>query len=333
MIKVGVIGLGAMGQHHVRIYKELGCEVIGVVDASYERAREIGLKYDVPYYTGYDSLLAQGIEAASIAVPTSMHKMIARDFITAGVHCLVEKPIASTVEEAESMIEAAAINQVKLMVGHIERFNPVVLRLKQLIQEGVLGKIMLISTRRVGPFQSRIRDVGIIIDSATHDIDAARFLTGQEPVAIYSKAGRLRHPNHEDHALVMLDFGDSAASVEVNWFTPHKVRTLVATGSEGISYLDYIEQKLTIHNLYQDSTIKTEKAEPLRTEILHFISSVTNNTKPMVDGQEGLNTLRIALKASEVVNDVQGQANCCGGAGIQRRDLYRKCNKGDAGIC
>jgi len=103
----------------------------------------------------------------------------------------------------------------------------------------------------------------------------------------------------------MLDFGDSSASLEVNWFTPHKVRTLVATGSEGISYLDYIEQQLTLHNSYQESRIKIVKTEPLKTEITHFISCVNNNTKPLVDGQEGLNTLRIALKASEVVNDVQ----------------------------
>ncbi|MDD4635551.1 MAG: Gfo/Idh/MocA family oxidoreductase [Dehalococcoidales bacterium] len=304
MIKAGVIGLGAMGQHHVRVYRELGCELVGVADADIKRAQEIGAKYNTRCFGDHRKLLGH-VDVVSIAVPTSAHKDVALEFLAAKTHCLVEKPIASTVEEAEEMIKAARDNDVKLMVGHIERFNPVILKLKELIEQGVLGKIMLISTRRVGPFQPRIRDVGIIIDSATHDIDATRFLTGKEPVAVYSKAGRFKHPSREDHALIMLDFGDSSASLEVNWFTPHKVRTLVATGSEGISYLDYIEQQLTLHNSYQESRIKIVKTEPLKTEITHFISCVNNNTKPLVDGQEGLNTLRIALKASEVVNDVQ----------------------------
>jgi UDP-N-acetylglucosamine 3-dehydrogenase len=303
MIKAAVVGLGAMGQHHVRVYKELGCELAGVADADINRAREIGEKYNTRYFSDYRNLLGCA-DLVSIAVPTSAHKDVACEFIKSGIHCLVEKPVASSVAEAEIMIEAARDNNVKLMIGHIERFNPVISKLKELIDEGALGKVMLVSTRRVGPFQPRIRDVGIIIDSATHDIDAARFLTGREPVAVYSKAGRFKHPSREDHALIMLDFGDSAASIEVNWFTPHKVRTLVATGSEGIAYLDYIDQTLTVHNSHQESRMKIEKAEPLKTEIAHFIACVKNNTKPLVDGLEGLNTLKIALAASEVVCDV-----------------------------
>lgn len=304
MIKAAVIGLGAMGQHHVRVYKELGCELAGVVDVDINRAREIGERYNTHYFNDYHKLLGQA-DVASIAVPTSAHTSVACEFLKSGTHCLVEKPIASSVEEAEVMIKAAQENNIELMVGHIERFNPVILKLKELISEGVLGKLMLISTRRVGPFQPRIRDVGIIIDSATHDIDAVRFLAGKEPVAVYSKAGRFKHPSREDHALIMLDFGDSAASIEVNWFTPHKVRTLVATGSEAIVYLDYIDQTLTVQNFHQESRMKIEKAEPLRTEIAHFISCVNNNTKPLVDGLEGLNTLKIALKASEIVSYVE----------------------------
>ena len=303
MIKAAVIGLGAMGQHHVRVYKELGCELAGVADADINRARGIGEKYNTRYFYDYRNLLGCA-DVVSIAVPTSAHKDVACEFLKSGSNCLVEKPIASSVAEAEIMIEAARDRNVKLMIGHIERFNPVILKLKELIDEGVLGKVMLVSTRRVGPFQPRIRDVGIIIDSATHDIDAARFLTGREPVAVYSKAGRFKHPSREDHALIMLDFGDSAASIEVNWFTPHKERTLVATGSEAIAYLDYIDQTLTVHNSHQESRMKIEKAEPLKTEIAHFIACVKNNTKPLVDGLEGLNTLKIALAASEVVCDV-----------------------------
>ena len=296
MIKIGVVGLGMMGQHHARVYSELECELVGVADSNIEKAKEIGERCRTRYYSDYTELIPQ-VDAVSIAVPTTLHQQIAMDFIRQGVHCLVEKPIASNVEEAEEMIQEANENHVKLMVGHIERFNPAVLRLKQIIDQGTLGKLMIISTRRVGPFASRIRDVGIIIDSATHDIDVARYLTGKEPVVIFSKSGKFRNEK-EDHGIVTLDFGDITGHIEVNWFTPHKVRSLVATGSEGIAYLDYIEQELTVHNSHGMEMIKVEKAEPLKLELEHFLKCVKNNEKPLVDGYEGLRVFKIALEAS-----------------------------------
>jgi UDP-N-acetylglucosamine 3-dehydrogenase len=169
MLKVGVVGLGAMGQHHTRLYSQLNCELVGVADANAERAKEIGEKYSTKYYADYHDLLSK-VEAVSIAVPTTSHHNVAMDFLREGVHCLVEKPIAFDLHEADDMIEAAERNQVNLAVGHIERFNPAVVKLKQIVDEGILGKLLIISTRRVGPFVPRIRDVGIVIDSATHDI-------------------------------------------------------------------------------------------------------------------------------------------------------------------
>jgi UDP-N-acetylglucosamine 3-dehydrogenase len=141
MLRTGVVGLGMMGQHHVRVYKELGCNVTGIADASPERAREIGEKYDVPYYTDYHSLLGE-VDAVSIAVPTTLHRSVAMDFIENGVHCLIEKPIASTMEEAEDIVNAAEKNGVKVLIGHIERFNPAILKLKDLLNAGRLGKLM-----------------------------------------------------------------------------------------------------------------------------------------------------------------------------------------------
>jgi UDP-N-acetylglucosamine 3-dehydrogenase len=296
MIKVGVVGLGAMGQHHVRLYAELGCELVGVADVSLERAKEIGEKYKVRYYLDYHDLLKK-VDAVTIAVPTTLHHAVTMDFLNQGVHCLVEKPIASKVDEAENMINTAACNNVKLAIGHIERFNPAVLKLKQIIDEGTLGQILILSTRRVGPSVPRIRDVGVIIDSATHDIGVVRHLVGKDPVSIYSKIGRLKHLK-EDHAIVVLDFQNTTACIEVNWFTPHKVRTLVATGSEGIAYLDYIEQKLTVHVANETKNVDVQKNEPLRLELVDFLNSITDSRKPAVDGKEGLEVLKIALEAS-----------------------------------
>ena len=287
-----------MGQHHARIYSELDCELVGVADKNFEQAKKIGERYGTSYYKDYEELLDK-VDAVSIVIPTSMHKKVATDFIKRKVHCLVEKPIASTIEEAKEMIKEAERNGVKLMVGHVERFNPAVTKLKELVEKGTLGKLILISTRRVGPFVSRIRDVGIIIDSATHDIDIARYLVGKDPINVFAKSGRVKSEK-EDHAIVVLDFGDVAASIEVNWFTPHKVRSLVATGTEGIAYLDYIKQELDVHSGGEKIAQKIDRVEPLKLELAHFLRCINKNEKPLVDGREGLKILEIALKACKV---------------------------------
>ncbi len=297
MIKVGVVGLGAMGQHHARLYSQMNCELVGVADANPERAREIGEKYSSKYYSDYRDLLDK-VEAVSIAVPTTLHYTIAMDFLKEGIHCLVEKPIAFNLQEAAGMIEAAQKMGVNLAIGHIERFNPAVVKLKQIVDEGTLGKLLIISTRRVGPFVPRIRDVGVVIDSATHDIGVVKYLIGKEPVSVFSRVGRLNHTK-EDHAVIVLDFEDTTACIEVNWFTPHKVRTLVATGSEGIAYLDYIEQKVIVHNSHEAEVADIDKAEPLKLELEDFINRVAFRSKPTVDGIEGMAILRIALESCE----------------------------------
>jgi len=296
MLKVGVVGLGAMGQQHARLYSQLDCELVGVVDAYADRAKEIGDKYSTKYYSDYHDLLSK-VEAVSIVVPTTLHHAIAMDFLREGVHCLVEKPIAINLHEADEMIEAAERNRVNLAVGHIERFNPAVVKLKQILNEGTLGKLLIISTRRVGPFVPRIRDVGIVIDSATHDIGVVRYLMGKEPISVFSRVGSLKHPK-EDHAIMVLDFVGTTACIEVNWFTPHKVRTLVATGSEGIASLDYIDQKVVVHNLANIDIPQIQKEEPLKLELEDFLQSVSEMKKPAVDGMEGWAILKIALESS-----------------------------------
>ena len=298
MIKVGVIGLGAMGQHHARLYSQMDCKLAGVADVDPERAKEIGEKYGVPYYSDYHELLSK-VDAVSIAIPTTLHHAVAMEFLNKGIHCLVEKPIAFSLAEADEMIAASKKHKVNLAVGHIETFNPAVIRLKQIIDAGTLGKILIISTRRVGPFVPRIRDVGIVIDSATHDIGVIKYLLGTEPVSVFSKIGSLKHAK-EDHAVIVLDFKDATACIEVNWFTPHKVRTLVATGSEGIAYLDYIEQKVTVHNAHEVKVQDIAKTEPLKLELEDFLNSIKDKRNPSVCGTEGRAILKTALEACRV---------------------------------
>ncbi|WP_076004722.1 Gfo/Idh/MocA family protein [Dehalogenimonas formicexedens] len=297
MLKVAIIGLGTMGQHHVRVYSELGCDIVGLVDTDEARGKEFAQKYGSRWFSDYHDILDKA-EAVSIAVPTSLHSLVAIDCLNKGIHCLVEKPIASTVDEARSMIEAAQKHAAKLMIGHIERFNPAVLKLKSLLDEGILGKLMIVSTRRVGPFAPRIRDVGIIIDSATHDIDVIRFLMNRDPVHVYAKSGSFRHEK-EDHSVIVCDFGDAVGSIEVNWFTPHKVRTLVATGSEGIAYLDYIQQDLRVFNSVVNHDIVIEKGEPLKLELAHFLDCIITGKTPLTDGESSTKVLEIALEATQ----------------------------------
>ncbi|SEW06676.1 UDP-N-acetylglucosamine 3-dehydrogenase [Thermococcus thioreducens] len=304
MLRVGVVGVGMMGQHHVRVYSELAregkVELVGIADANFERARELARKFNTVPYSDYRGLVKEKLDAVSIAVPTSLHKDVALEFIKVGTNVLVEKPIADSIENAQAIINAAEENEVILMIGHIERFNPAVLKLKEKIDEGLLGKIVTISAKRVGPMAARIRDVGIIIDLGVHDIDVISYLFGEPVRTVYARAGNVIHPaGVEDHALITLGFNDGSGIVETNWLTPHKTRTLTVVGTEGIAYVDYIDQTLKIYNHEWIREAKIERREPLRNEIEHFIECIEYEKKPITDGKAGLHALKVAIKALE----------------------------------
>jgi UDP-N-acetylglucosamine 3-dehydrogenase len=297
-MRVAVVGVGAMGEHHARIYSQLrNCEVVGVMDVDPERAKAVAQKYGTKAFDTTKALLKEKPDAVSIVVPTSLHKEVASKFLSEGVSCLVEKPIASSLEEARSLISLSESKGATLMVGHIERFNPAVLKLKEVVKEGKLGKILLLSTRRVGPLATRIRDVGIIVDSATHDIDVIRYMTESEPKLIRAVSGNYQHAK-EDYAIIVMELDKTIASVEVNWFTPVKVRTLIATGTEGTANLNYIDQTVEIFNSAGRTQLDVAKEEPLKVELKHFVDCVETGRKPLVDGTEGLRNLEIALAAT-----------------------------------
>lgn len=297
MIRVGMVGVGEMGQNHARVYNEIeDVDLVGIADVNEERVKEIAEQYKTKAFTDYKDLLKEDLDAVSIAVPTILHKKVALEFCREGINCLIEKPIAINIEDAKEIIREAEKNNVKLAIGHIGRFNPAVTKLKEIIEKEVLGKMLLISTRRVGPFVPRLKDVGIIVDLAKHDIDVVRYLVGKEAVNIFAKSGGIKNKKG-DHAIVILDFGDVSASIEVNWFTPHKVRSLVATGTEGIAYLDYLKQEVEIYNSDWKMIPKIERKEPLKVELEHFLECLKNNKEPLVSGYEGLKVLEIAIKA------------------------------------
>jgi UDP-N-acetylglucosamine 3-dehydrogenase len=296
MVKVGVIGAGMMGRNHARIYSQMGgVELVGVADVSEATAKTVASEFGTRAYTNYEELiLKEGPDAVSIAVPTVHHRNVALTSMDYGVHVLVEKPIAHTLEAAREMAEKARSSNLKLMVGHIERFNPAVTELKRVLDHGTLGKPVAMSAKRVGPFTNRIADVGVIVDVAVHDIDVMSYLFNDRISRVYAHAGEARGAS-ETYAMMMMSFKAGGVGViETNRLTPRKIRELTVTGTEGFAIADYIGQSLTVQNgvLYAPDL---QKVEPLKAELEHFIDCVENDLRPMVNGTEGTHALEVAL--------------------------------------
>lgn len=298
MLRVGVIGTGAMGQHHIRIYSEMaGVELAGIADVDEKRAKALAKQFNTKAFTDYNDLFSLDLDAVSVVVPTTLHKQVALDAMNSGTSVLVEKPIADTVGNADEIISEAKDAGLTLMVGHIERFNPAVSKMKEIIDSGQLGKVVSISTRRVGPYNPRIRDVGIILDLGVHDIDVISYLYNARISEVYAIAGRDIH-SQEDHASIMLRFNDNKAGVmDINWLTPHKVRKMTVIGVNGVAYVDYNDQTVSIHDGEWIREAKIEKAEPLKKELGHFVEVVRNKQKPLVSGDDGKHVLEVALAA------------------------------------
>ena len=299
-MRVAVIGGGAMGQHHIRIYREMkDVELVGICDTDRNRAVSLAKTNNTTPYFDHNELLKQDLDAISVVVPTTFHSKVALDVIKSGTHLLVEKPIADTLKNADTMINAARDAKVKLMVGHIERFNPAVSKLKEIVDSGMLGKIVSISSRRVGPFNPRIRDVGIIMDLGVHDIDVISYLYGRKINEVYTIAGKDIH-SFEDHASILLRCDTNLSGmVETNWLTPHKIRNLTAIGLKGVAYLDYIKQTVELHDEAWVRTAKVEPKEPLKNELEHFIKSVRDNTAVISNGETSRHALEVAMAAIE----------------------------------
>ena len=316
MIRVAVVGVGAMGKNHVRVYQEIpGVELVAVVDENRTVAEQVGRTFRVPAYSDYHKMIERKRpHAISAAVPTVAHYSVVKELLASGCHVLVEKPIAYTFEEAEEMIQLAEQAQRVLMVGHIERFNPAVIELKRLLDGGELGRVYQIYARRLGPFPPRIQDVGVVTDLATHDLDIMRYLTGSEVIRVFAEVKRELHIAHEDLFAGILRFENGTIGLlEINWLTPTKMRELFVTGEKGMFRVDYITQDLFF---YQNAAINgqdwaaarlnrgvsvgnmiqyaIQKKEPLRAELEAFISHIQEKEHRPLNGPDALIALALA---------------------------------------
>ncbi|MCS6849049.1 MAG: Gfo/Idh/MocA family oxidoreductase [Anaerolineae bacterium] len=316
-VRVAVIGVGSMGRHHVRVYSELdGVEVVGIADLSIDACAPLARRYNCPAYSDYRKLLdEQKPDAVSIAVPTAQHLEVACEVAQRGIHMLIEKPIAHTIQHAREIIDICSRNGVVLAVGHVERFNPSVRAVKEKIASGELGRVFHIEARRQGPFPSRVRDIGVAVDLAVHDIDVMRYITGSEVTRVYAEIDNRVHTDHEDSLSAVLRFSKGeVGALAVSWLSPTKMRELLVTGERGMFRVDYLTQDLyffenailadygweTLQILRGVSEGKMvryalNKKEPLRSELEAFLECMRGGTSSIVSGSDGLEALKIAL--------------------------------------
>ncbi len=294
-LNVAVIGTGFWGKNQARVFANLdSTKLVAVCDASAEVAQSVGTQFNVEYETDVNHLLSrEDIEAVTVCTPTTTHKQIADRALMAGKHVLVEKPMTNTASEAKELLDLAKRKGLRLMPGHIERFNPPVSYLRNLIDQGRLGKVILLIARRVGRWPERIGDVGVVRDSAIHDIDLARYILKDEAKSVYASIGSMRHKK-EDYAEIMLQFENGGtAFIDANWLTPRKTRRLIVTGSDATVQLDYITQELWIEE--SDKVVEPiiERKEPLTMELEHFAESILNDQPFTVNGIDGLRAVEI----------------------------------------
>jgi len=299
-LRVGVIGVGVMGSNHARVFAGLpGTELVGIADPDAKQAEFVANTLGCTAVGDVDALLALGIDAVTIAAPTHLHRDIALAAIGRGVHVMVEKPIASTVEEGRELIGAARRAGVTLMVGHVERFNPAVEAIKEAIRN---EDILSIGITRVGPFPPRMSNVGVVIDLAVHDIDLIRWFTDSDIVEVQPQLSSAV-AEREDIALLQFRTASGVlAHINTNWLTPFKARNVTVATRGKYVMGDLLTRQVTEcfgfqpDGSYSMRHLSVGHAEPLRSELLAFLRAVRSGAAPAVTGEEGVASLEIATR-------------------------------------
>ncbi len=335
-LRAGVVGLGMMGRNHVRVWDETieGVELVAVADPDQDAVVRATTGRGARGFADPKRMFAEEeLDLVSIVTPTSLHLSVTLAALRAGANVLVEKPIAATREEALQMMEAATASGRMLTVGHIERFNPAIRELRRRLAADELGRIFQINAARLGPFPARIRDVGVVVDLAPHDLDIMRYLVGSEPVRIYAETERRIHTDHEDLFNGIIKFANGVVGVlDINWLTPTKRRMLTVTGEHGMYVADYIAQDLVFYanldaadtwiNRGAGGSISTvaegemtrrsvRREEPLAIELGEFASAVRGAGPPPVDPHDAMVALLLARKmveSAETGNAIAGAA-------------------------
>lgn len=313
-LKVAVVGTGNIGFHHTRIYKSLSeVELIACVDPNPVNQARVKQAFSVPFFDTISDLIKAKPDAVSICVPTQFHYEIAKPFLEAGIHCLVEKPLATDLNHISELIELAKAKNVVLTVGQIERFNPAIIKLKELIKSDVLGDVVNIIAKRVGGYPPELTNTGVFFDLAVHDLDIILDLLGEEPISVRTQKLSVFNTKVDDASAMFLEFKRASAMIQVNWITPVKIRTLSVTGTKGYAEVNYINQSIDVYarnvdplnfeekdfheflhkfSSPQKEVIQLEKEEPLKNELQHFIQVILGNQELRVKPEQALITMK-----------------------------------------
>ncbi len=319
-LRVGVIGVGNMGQHHTRVLSLLkDVELVGVSDINVERGLDTASKYRVRFFEDYRELLDL-VDAVCVAVPTLLHYAVGMTCLEAGVHVLMEKPIAASISEAESLVNAAAETNRILQVGHIERFNPAFLELSKVLKT---EELLAVEAHRMSPYSNRANDVSVVLDLMIHDIDLLLELVASTVVKLTASGSSASGSGNLDYVTATLGFANGiVATLTASKVTHRKLRSIVAHCKNSLTEADFLNNEILIHRqttanyvtdygqvLYrQDGLIEkvyTSNIEPLHAELEHFVNCVRGGNQPSVGGEQALQALRLASLIEKMALDGQ----------------------------
>lgn len=310
-LRIGLIGFGAMGRNHARVLQATdGVVLAGVADPEADGSTLPG---HVPFFEHPEALLAHGIDACVVAAPTSRHESLGLLLAEAGVHTLIEKPLAGDAAAARRVSDAFAARGLVGAVGHIERYNAALQHLHDRLAAGELGEVFQVSSRRIGPYPARIRDAGVVMDLATHDLDATAWLMGADFRSVGARTLHSLGTDHEDLVVVTGHLTDGTITNHlVNWMSPMKERTTTVTGERGTFVADTLTEDLTLHSSGHVDTewdaiarlrgvsegevrrFAISKPEPLAVELAAFRDAVLGEGTDIVTMQAGLICVTVA---------------------------------------
>lgn len=323
-IKVAVLGTGNMGRHHVRNYYEMRkTELVGIMEPDEERAAQYAKKFRCRRLNDLKELKDLGVQAVTAAIPTPLHFETVQKLLDLDLDILCEKPIAATLEQADKMIAKASRKKQVLMVGHVERFNPAVIKLKQMIDQGVLGQIKTITFQRMGLLPSQIKTENVMHDIGIHDIDMANHLLKSRPLKIWARGKHVFNSKLEDVVDAMLAYPETTVHFQCNWITPHKVRRMTIAGTGGFADLNFLTQEIHFwqHNYSMDyndfgdfmikfgaprqkQIILGEAKEPLRSELEEFLRRIETRENLVDSAKDGRDALHIALEINRLMEKI-----------------------------
>ena len=318
-IKVAVIGAGMMGKNHMKTYKSLnGVELVGVYDIFPDATKTAAETFGIKAFSSMEEV-AKNVDAVSVVTTSVTHAEVGSFFLNRGIHCLIEKPLATTEEECQMLIKAAKDNNVTLLVGHIERFNPAVEQMGKILSD--TSKIRSLTAQRMSAASGRITDVDVSMDLMIHDIEVIQSLVKSPVVNV--QAAAVKTPDHKsgkDYITALVEFANGAtANLTASRITQARVRTLSVTTDTNYIDMDFINQSINVHTQGRMPYVNQEEIpewmhyglkgsveqlfiptnQPLQAELTHFINCVRGEETPRISGENALDALRVIWKVQE----------------------------------